>query len=172
MSGRMTLPLASRGVNFDFLSGLQLIEVHDPPVALPGSTVSRLWTPDARLAVADAKSTDLVTYYEYHAACRHKQTLLIYVVFRETVDALFARQQDLLRYPKWLMEHPAKQAERKFFIHRACGNPKELSKRLGTGEMWVERWLAPIDDDALFESLVYYMVGNHIGQREMYGRKP
>ena len=50
--------LPSRGVNLEWIGQLELLEVNDPPVPLPGATVKRVWTPDNRLVIRDAASTD------------------------------------------------------------------------------------------------------------------
>jgi hypothetical protein len=119
------VPLLSRKVNLEWIGDLEILEVNDPPKSLPGATVQRQWTPDDRLVIRDAKDTDLVCFYESVAAVRHKKTLMIYVVFRETIDALMSQQKDPLLYPKWLMDHPAKRAERRFFISRAVACPRK-----------------------------------------------
>ena len=87
-----TAYLPTRGVNLEIVGNLELLEVNDPPKALPGATVQRVWTPDDRLVIRDAKDSDLVSFYESIAAVRHKKTLAIYVVFRETIDALLGEQ--------------------------------------------------------------------------------
>lgn len=115
-----TILLPSRGVNLEWVGNLELLEVNDPPKALPGATVQRVWSPDDRLVIRDAKDTDLVCFYESVAAVRHKKTLTIYVIFRETIDALMSQQKDRTLYPKWLMDHPTKRAERRFYISRAA----------------------------------------------------
>ena len=80
--------------------------------------------------IRDAKDSDRVSFYEAIAAVRHKKTLAIYVIFRETIDALMSQQKDRTRYPKWLMDHPAKRAERRFYISRAAWL-RELRFRCG-----------------------------------------
>ena len=125
----MAVYLPSKKVNLEWVADLELLEVNDPPKPLPGATVRRVWTPDARLNVQDAKDSDRITYYESIAAVRDRKTLAIYVVFRETLDALLAQQKDANKYPKWLMEHPVKQTERKIFLYRAfAGCWKEYLK--------------------------------------------
>ena len=121
------VPLLSRKVNLEWVGDLELREVHDPPKPLAGAVVQRVWVPDERLAIRDAKDSDLVCFYESVAAVRHKMTLMIYVVFRETIDALMGQQKDKTLYPKWLMDHPAKRAERRFFISRAVACPRKLA---------------------------------------------
>ena len=125
------VPLMSRKVNLEWIGDLELLEVNDPPKALPGATVRRVWTPDDRLVIQDAKDSDRVCFYHSIAAVRDRKTLPIYVVFRETIDALLAQQKDPEKYPKWLMEHPVKGTERRFFLSRAVKNPKTLAASKG-----------------------------------------
>jgi hypothetical protein len=98
---------SSQKVNLEWVANLELLEVNDPPKPLPGATVRRVWSPDDRLVIRDAKDSDKITYYDSIAAVRDRKTLAIYVVFRETLDALFAQQKDPEAYPKWLMAGPA-----------------------------------------------------------------
>ena len=127
----MSATFASRKVDLDWISQLELLEVNDPPKSLPGATVRRVWTPDERLNVQDAKSTDKVCYYESVAAVRDKKTLAIYVVFRETMDAILAQQKDPDKYPKWLMEHPVKGTERKFYLARESTTRRRSRRSTG-----------------------------------------
>jgi hypothetical protein len=137
----LAVPLMSRKVDLEWVGNLELLEVNDPPKPLPGATVRRVWTPDDRLVIQDAKSSDKICYYESIAAVRDRKTLVIYVVFRETIDALLAQQKDPELYPKWLMEHPVKGTERRFFLSRAVHNPKKLAATKGSDEMWLQEWL-------------------------------
>ena len=121
------VPLMSRKVDLEWVGNLELLEVNDPPKALPGATVRRVWTPDDRLTIRDARDSDKVCFYHSIAAVRDSKTLAIYVVFQETIDALPAQQKDPEKYPKWLMEHPVKGTERRFFLCRAIHNPKKLA---------------------------------------------
>jgi hypothetical protein len=143
----MSPTFASRKVDLEWISQLELLEVNDPPTPLPGATVRRVWSPDDRLNVQDAKSTDKICYYESVAAVRDKKTLAIYVVFRETMDALLAQQKDPDKYPKWLMEHPVKGTERRHFLARAIHNPKKIAAQHGSDEMWWQEWLGPVEDE-------------------------
>jgi len=138
------VPLMSRKVNLEWVANLELLEVNDPPKPLPGATVRRVWTPDDRLVIRDAKDSDRVCFYHSIAAVRDRKTLAIYVVFRETIDALLAQQKDPEKYPKWLMEHPVKGTERRFFLSRAVYNPKKMAATKGSDEMWFQEWLAPL----------------------------
>ena len=132
------VPLMSRKVNLEWIAGLKLIEVNDPPKALPGATMRRVWTPDDRLVIRDAKDSDRVCYYEAIAAVKDTDTLgTFYVVFRETIDALLAQQKDPEQYPKWLMEHPVKGTERCVYLSRA---PKKIASQHGSDEMWFKEW--------------------------------
>jgi hypothetical protein len=133
---------ASRGVNLEIVGNLELLEVNDPPKALPGATVQRSWTPDDRLVMRDAKDSDLVCFYESVAAVRHKKTMAIYVIFRETIDALMSQQKDRTLYPKWLMDHSAKRAERQFYISRAVAWVRELAAINRSDKVCFQQWPA------------------------------
>jgi hypothetical protein len=80
--------------------------------------------------------------------------LQIYVAFRETMDALLKRQQDPVKFPAWLMNHPVKKTERHIHILRAKANPKPIAAAKGSSEMWFPQWLAEIEDDGIHASLV------------------
>jgi hypothetical protein len=69
------VPLLSRKVNLEWVGHLELLEVNNPPKALPGATVQRVWTPDERLVIRDAKDSDLIAYYESVAAVRQSRRL-------------------------------------------------------------------------------------------------
>jgi len=142
------VPLMSRKVNLEWVGNLELLEVNDPPKSLPGATVRRVWTPDERLAIQNAKDSDRICYYESIAAVRDRKTLAVYVVFRETLDALFAQQKDPEKYPKWLMEHPVRGTERRFFLSRAV----ELAATKGSDEMWWQDWRPIIPNGTLLPS--------------------
>ena len=62
------VPLMSRKVNLEWVANLELLEVNDPPKPLPGASVRRVWTPDDRLVIRDAKSSDRICYYDSAAA--------------------------------------------------------------------------------------------------------
>jgi len=134
------VPLMSRKVNLEWVAGLQLVEVNDPPKPLPGATVRRVWTPDDRLVIQNAKDSDKICYYEAIAAVKDSGTLGTLYVFRETIDALLSQQKDPEKYPKWLMEHPVKGTERRFFLSCSVENAKKLAATKGTDEMWWQEW--------------------------------
>jgi len=121
------VPLMSRKVNLEWVAGLQLVEVNDPPKPLPGATVRRVWTPDDRLVIQNAKDSDKICYYEAIAAVKDSGTLGTLYVFRETIDALLSQQKDPEKYPKWLMEHPVKDTERRFFLSCSVENAKKFA---------------------------------------------
>ena len=56
------VPLMSRKVDLEWVGNLELLEVNDPPKALPGATVRRVWTPDDRLTLRDVKDSDKVCF--------------------------------------------------------------------------------------------------------------
>lgn len=140
------VPLLSRKVDLEWVANLELLEVNDPPKPLPGATVRRVWAPDDRLVIRDAKDSDKVCFYHSIAAVRDRKTLAIYVVFQETLDALLAQQKDPEKYPKWLMEHPVKGTERRFFLSRAVKQPKMLVTAIGADV--VPEWLGSFSSPA------------------------
>ena len=98
---------------------------------------------------------DMVCYYEHMTTIRHKKTGSLYIVFRETRDAQLAQQNDLTRYPKWLMDHAVKDDERSVYIHIAKPNAVQLLKK---GVSNIGEWLDPISEQWQFDTIAYFLL--------------
>jgi hypothetical protein len=92
----------------------------------------------------------------------------MYVVFRETMDALLAQQQDLIKFPKWLMNDPVKHTERSIYIHIAKPGAAQLirSGRIATHQDWLDA----IAEPWAFDSIAFFLLQNKIIDEQMYRR--
>ena len=153
----MSLKMPVRQVNKELLDQLELVRTDVYP--LPGGTGRRLETPSAPNGVdlrvhanglpRDGKD---ICYYEHIATVRHPQTKTFYVVFRETMDAFLVRMSDPVKYPKWLIERPDKQAERNIYIHLVTVHPSQVPIMRSQDD-----WLTPISDPTVFDTLVEFL---------------
>lgn len=149
-----------RNLNQEILANLELVDTRVYP--LPGGT-GRRWSNeiDSRLSgllkTGGTPVGDNVTYYEHVAAVRDKKTKIFYVSFRETVDAQLAREQDLAKYPEWLMKSREKQRERLIFIYWVKKHPSEIPIMRSQ-----EDWLAPIEDTATFDAIWHFLSKHNI----------
>jgi hypothetical protein len=141
-----------RNVNPEFLGGLTLESTKI--YTLPGGLGPRINNQvDPRLKnLPGTPVGDVVPYYEHIATVRHVPTNKFFVAFRETGDALLSRQQDLTKYPEWLMKDPRKQAERNIHVYMVVKHPLNV-KVMNS----LEDWLAHLADDSIFESIVYFL---------------
>jgi hypothetical protein len=153
-------------------SELEIVDLEVYP--LPGGQQRRTWAPDPRLvhlkASLSAKSTDVVTYYNHIAALRHKKDGLVFVVFRETKDALLARQTDSERFPLWLMDSPVKNTELQTFYAVVTQKPRP-------GMASPYDWLAPIEErfpngSWIEDVLSYTLIKNRVAGQDFYGTRP
>lgn len=168
-----TFQLPTRGVNMQWVLELELLEARVYP--LPGGSVRRQTLDvDSRLKVQDSKSTDVITFYEHVVSVRHKPTGKIYVAFRETMDALLARQADPEKFPRWLMVNSVKQTELHIHLLEAKANPTPIAKVKGLSEVWFQQWLREIPSDeagdSIHQSLSYFLISNKLVREEMFVR--
>jgi hypothetical protein len=145
-----------RSVSSEILGRLELISDHITP--LPGGSGRRINnTPDPRLSKLQSPIGEIVTYYEHIASVRDKGTDKFYVAFRETADALFARSQDMEKYPEWLMKMPQKHKERMIFVYQVYRHPKEVPILRSH-----EDWLCEVPNPDAFDALTYFLVKNGV----------
>jgi len=160
------LYLPVRPVNLEFMAQLEVLDASVYP--LPGGSAQRK-EPDPRLHIDHPKDSDVLTFYEHLASVRHKPSGKIFVAFRETMDALMGRQQNPERYPAWIFNEQVKQTELRIHIYQVTANPKTLAKSHGvSGQTWFFEWLAPVEDEGIHESLVFYLMNQKILDPEMY----
>jgi hypothetical protein len=168
MDSHVPNKFASRQVRPEFIQGLELVsnKVYD----LPGAVFERRGERDPRLGTAISVGlgeTNKVCFYEHIATVRHRPTNVFYVIFKETADALLARQKDEEKYPKWLMDHPVKQTERSIFIHIA---KPDAAKLIRSGRVSnIGDWLDAIGDQWIFDSIAYFLLQQHVFTEQMYG---
>lgn len=149
-----------RNLNQEVLASLEMVETRVYP--LPGGT-GRRWTNeiDPRLSsLVKAGSTptgDVVTFYEHIASIRDKRTKVFYVAFRETVDAQLARENNLVKFPEWLMKSNEKQRERLIHIYVVKKHPKDVPIMRSQ-----EDWLSPIEDAATFDAVWHFLSQNGV----------
>jgi hypothetical protein len=157
----MNLKMPVRQVNKQLLDELELVRTDIFP--LPGGSGRRFKTPsapngvDLRINLSGlTPKGDSVCYYEHIATVRHPKTKLFYIVFRETMDAFYARMSDPIKYPRWLMERPDKISERHIFINQVYKHPSQVTTMNSH-----EDWLQPITEPVVFDTLVEFLGRKH-----------
>jgi hypothetical protein len=155
--------LAHRHPNLAFLEGLKVHrdyyqeaadreptrEVTDSDLpAMPGSI--RDFPPDPRLEGAKGGPRPMAVVI---LDIVHGLTGRRFIVYRDTVDALFAESQDLKKFPSWLMRNPEKLNERSFHINEMVAPPNDV----GT-------WLAEIKDEGTYDALVLFWYSNRVSK--------
>ena len=149
----------TRPLNVEFLNGLEMVSIKIHPLA--GATGRRPEIDvDPRLtAIAGLTAIGDMTFYEHIATVHHRPTATFYVAFRETMDAFMMRQQDPIKYPKWLLASPEKQAERYIHIYKVKCHPNHVPVLRSH-----EDWLEPIGDAEVyvFEALHHFLKQNGV----------
>ena len=163
--------LAFRKVNQEWLAGLEIVSNKVHP--LPGAVGSRAQAPDVRLsglgrtlftpgqASVGPKDSDQICYYEHVATVRHKATDRFFVAFRETMDALLARQQDQEKFPEWLMKNQVKKTELSIHIYQVKCKPFAM---MASHEDWLEH----VDDPCVFDTLAFYLLQSGMISEQMF----
>lgn len=142
--------LAGRHIDQEFLSKLELVRDY---VAEKGSEAACPMTPgavarnpgDPRINVA--KVSDEVIMARTLATIRHSTTGRVFVVYRDTIDAQHMESQDLIKYPKWLMNDQRKQQERSIRINEMLRPPNDKYDRTWLGDL----------DEKLYDTLAYFL---------------
>lgn len=171
MKGSVTYRDPVRPIDFDFACQLEVVD--QTVDAMPGSWVIQR-DPDPRLTqlkpmlvAGDSvgrRATTEVPLCERIAVIRHKKTNHFYVVFKETMESLFARQRDTAKFPEWLMKSPVKKTELKIFVAHILGKPRDKHDK---------QWLEFLDDDKstkIFDSIVWYLVKKEVVPQEYFAR--
>jgi hypothetical protein len=148
----MTQQSKAPAVNQEFLVGLQLES--DTIYPLPGAW-GRPTFDDPR--IKDWAKSDKVCYYEHVATVQHLPSKTFYVAFRETMQAFLTRQQDMSKYPKWLIDTKEKQQERQIHIYAVYKHPKAVVNMKSH-----EDWCMPIKDDAIFNAISQFLVASKV----------
>jgi hypothetical protein len=134
-----------RKINYEFVSNLEFRDkapYKDP--RMPGSIIKSPGV-DPRLHLVNPH--DEIVMAERLATIRHRTSGRIFVVYRDTIDALYLESQDLQKYPQWLMEDPKKQNERSIRINEMLRPPKDKYDR---------GWLGDINEST-YDSLAYFI---------------
>lgn len=161
-----------RSINQDFLDGLEVVSNKIYP--LPGATFERRGEVDSRvssMAASNVAKNNLITFYEHIATVRHRASGRLFVAFRQTRDALMLEQSDKKIYPAWLMKSDVKNTELKVHIYtvKMCdGRPVMPTATTSTHEDWLEH--LGDSNPWVFDTLVFYLLRNHIISEEMYGK--
>lgn len=147
----MSLPnkLSSRQINQEFMSGLEIRDqapYKDP--RMPGSII-KSYGIDPRIGTISNISQPLeeTILAERLATLIHKPSGRVFIVYQDTIDALYLENQDLIKYPKWLMEEKRKQNERSIRINEMIRAPKDKYDR---------EWLKEIPESD-YDTIVYYL---------------
>jgi hypothetical protein len=138
--------LVGRKINQEFLSQLEI--TRDDKFPLPGAITKNYGDSRINLVSNIAKPSDETVLCEHLATIRHKGTGRLFIVYRDTVDALFMESQDVIKYPKWLMEDPRKQNERSIRINEMLRAPSDKYDR---------DWLGGDLDDQTYDTLAYFL---------------
>jgi hypothetical protein len=144
-----------KGVNEEFLNGLELISDKIHPLA--GAVGRRLNTEDVRVKNTAKMQGEEVCFYEHIATVRHKDTNQYFIAFRETMDAFLARQPNIIKYPKWLMNDKMKQSEKNIYIYLVTKHPKTLPIIRSH-----EDWLTDMRDELVFNAIAYFLSKHNI----------
>jgi hypothetical protein len=163
--------LRFRKVNQEWLAGLEIVSNKVHP--LPGAVGPRAAALDTRLpglgktlftpgqASVGPKGSDLVCYYEHVATVRHKATDQFFVAFRETMDALLARQKNPDKFPEWLMKNQVKKTELSIHIYRVKCKPYDTMTSH-------EDWLEHVEDPWVFDTLAFYLLQSGMISEQMF----
>ena len=161
-----------RAIDANWMAHLDLLDQEIRP--MPGSFVSRQGGVDPRLTglkvmftstgAVGPREGDQIALYEHVALIRHRTSGHCYVAFRETMDALMARQTDPVRFPGWLMHHQVKKTELQVHIAKVLRKPAGKDDR-----SWIEFLPDNPVADKIFESIAYYLLRRGVLTEEMYG---
>lgn len=143
--------LAGREVDQELLPKLEI--VHDY-IAERGSEEACSLTPgavarnpgDPRIKVA--RPSDEIIMARTLATIRNRATNQVYVVYRDTIDAQHMESQDLIKFPKWLMDDQKKHNERSIRINEMLRPPNDKYDR---------DWLSGELDNKTYDTLVYFL---------------
>jgi len=148
--------LVSHPIDEEFLSNLEV--TRDDKFPLPGAITKNPGDSRIHLSSNIAKSSDEIILCEHLATIRHKSSGRIFIVYRDTVDALFLESQDTIKYPKWLMDDPRKQEERSIRINEMLRSPKDKYDR---------DWLGGELSDKEYDTLVMFLYKIRVGDNNV-----
>lgn len=138
--------LVGRQIDQEFLSQLEITREDRFP--MPGAVAKNPGDPRINLSSNVSKPSDEVVLAEHLATIRHRSSGRIFIVYRDTIDALFMESQDTKKYPKWLMEDPRKQQERSIRINEMLRPPRDKFDR---------NWLGAELSDKVYDTLAYFL---------------
>lgn len=170
----LTLKDPVRNINQEFLQGLEVLSNKEFP--LPGARC-RGGDRDPRFSHLAPGTAELVLF-NHLATIRHPKSGMVFVVFRQTLDALHLEQQDPIKYPTWLMDSAQKKSELATYIHIMKApydkNPGRVANDVSivapTGQTRVDKWLQEIQIPWVFDTVAYFLLHNKIISEEMYGK--
>lgn len=163
-----------RNINQEYLHGLEVLSNKEYP--LPGAKC-RGGSTDPRHTHLQTATAEVVLF-NHLATIRHKGSDMLFVAFRQTMDALYLEQQDPSKYPSWLMASPEKSTELSTYIHAIKPpynvNPRKVAEdasiTTATGRTRVDKWLQEITVPWVFDTVAYFLLHNKIISDEMYGK--
>jgi hypothetical protein len=138
--------LVGRKIDQEFLSNLEI--TRDDRFPMPGAITKNPGDPRINLASTVAHASAELVLAEHLATIRHRSSGRIFIVYRDTIDALFLESQDVKKYPKWLMEDPRKQQERSIRINEMLRPPRDRNDR---------GWLGAELSDKVYDTLAYFI---------------
>lgn len=138
--------LVGRKINQEFLYNLEV--TRDDRFPLPGAVCRNQGDSRINLVSNIAKASNETILCEHLATIRHRSSNRVFIVYRDTVDALFMESQDLIKFPKWLMDDPRKQEERSIRINEMLRPPTDKYDR---------DWLSDTLTDVEYDTLAYFL---------------
>jgi len=153
----MTIPsklnelLVGRNIDQEFY---QLLEIQHDYITEKGSESACPVTPgsitnnpgDPRIHVTP--SDKIIMARTLATIIYHGKSPRVFVVYRDTIDAMYMESQDLIKFPKWLMNDPRKQQERSIRINEMLRPPKDQYDR---------DWLGGELNDKEYDTLAYFL---------------
>jgi hypothetical protein len=138
--------LVNRKIDQEFLYNLEI--TRDDKFPLPGAVCRNQGDSRINLVSNVAKSSNETILCEHLATIRHRSSNRVFIIYRDTVDALFLESQDLIKYPKWLMDDERKQQERSIRINEMLRPPTDKYDR---------DWLSDNLTEAEYDTLAYFL---------------
>jgi len=138
--------LTGRKIDQEFLSQLEITD--DRRYPMPGALTSN--PGDTRISLVSnvARPSSQVVLAEHLATIRHRSSGRVFQIYRDTIDAQLLESQDLIKFPKWLMDDPRKQQERSIRINEMLRPPEDKYDR---------DWLSGDLDDKTYDTLAYFL---------------
>lgn len=163
-----------RNVNQEYLLWLEVLSNKIYP--LPGSHCKGGKVDSRHKNLPEREAS--VNMFDHLATIRHRPTGMLFVVFRQTMDALHFEQRDPVKYPSWLMDSDVKKTELSVYIHTILPpyvtNPTLVAKDPKiinvASQTRIHLWLSEISVNWVFDTVAYFLLQKNVITQEMYGK--